>query len=292
MVNPWYDFSRTNTSAFAFTFTVGPQVKFCFDKVVSASASSKAAGNRPFKRRRPLWDVDGSTSEGKKKRRLLRFLITSPLSRPFSAPATNIVDRGISKIAWVKGRRLDKSLLRKAAIMNRVRSRLDAAKATAARRDDELRRQAVGSQQMMPAQRPRCYYAPRPGLSITMSPSPLVGVSNYDALDEDDMFECEDDDGNHAGYNWNIQEPCREVDEDEYDNDYLDELDGITHELAELPEERPPPPPDERIVKILREKETQKELVSCILLHSAGFVKATGSTFVGGPVGKKGSGVE
>src|SRR5277367_2581718 len=112
MIYSWYDFSRTKT--FAFTFTVASPVKFCLDKVVVPAA--KAAVNRPFKRRRPLWDVDGGTSEGKKKRRLRLNLITSRLSQPFSIPATNIVNRGISKIAiWAKGRRLDKSLLRKAA---------------------------------------------------------------------------------------------------------------------------------------------------------------------------------
>lgn len=286
MINPWYDFSATKKT-FAFTFTAGPQVKFCFDKVVSASA--KAAGSRPFKRRRPLWDVDGSTSEGKKKRRLLRFLITSPLSRPFSVPATNILDRPISKVpVWTKGRRLDKSLLRRAAIMNRVRSRLDAAKATVARRDEELSRHAVAFRQVIPVLKPRCYDVPLPGLPITRSP--LVGVSNYKALDEDD----EDGDGDNGDsvIDWNKREPCRVVDEDDYECDYLDELDGIPHELAELPEERPPPPPDERLVEMMKDKESQKELVSCILSHSAGFLRTTGSTFVGRPAGKNGSGME
>jgi hypothetical protein len=76
MIYSWYDFSRTNT--FEFTFTIGTPVKFCFDKVLVPAA--KAAENRPFKRRRPLWDVDGGTSEGKKKRRLRLNLITSRLS--------------------------------------------------------------------------------------------------------------------------------------------------------------------------------------------------------------------
>jgi len=247
MIYSWYDFSRTNT--FEFTFTVGTPVKFCFDKVLFPAA--KAAGNRPFKRRRPLWDVDGGTSEGKKKRRLRLNLITSRLSRPFSIPATNIVDRGISKIAiWAKGRRLDKSLLRKAAIMNRVRNRLDAARAS---KEHEARR-AVNMRQYV-VQKPRC-------LDMTLPPSPL-GLSNYDALDlEDEMFDDEEGDSDHGSpviySDWKVMKPCGAMDGDEYE--YLDELDGIPHELAELPEERPPPPPDERLVEMMKEKERQKEL--------------------------------
>jgi len=288
MIYSWYDFSQTKT--FPFTFTVGTPVKFCFDKALVPAA--KAAGNRPFKRRRPLWDVDGGTSEGKKKRRLLRFLITSPLSRPFSLPATNICDRGRSKLAaWTKGRSLDKSLLRKAAIMNRVKRNIEAFEATVARREDELSRRVLGFQQMMPAQRPKCYNAPLPRLPITGSP--LVGVSNYDALDDEDMEDCGDSDGDPEVYSdWKKIEPSRAVDEDEYEYDYLDELDGIPHELVELPKERPPPPPDERMLEMMKEKEKQKELVSCILSHSAGFVTATSSTFLGRPVGKNVSGME
>jgi hypothetical protein len=252
MIYSWYDFSRTNT--FEFTFTIGTPVKFCFDKVLVPAA--KAAENRPFKRRRPLWDVDGGTSEGKKKRRLRLNLITSRLSRPFSIPATNIVDRGISKIAiWAKGRRLDKSLLRKAAIMNRVRNRLDAAKATARRASEEHEaRRAVNVRQYV-VQKPRC-------LDTTLPPSPL-GLSNYDALDlEDEMFDDEEGDSDHGSpviySDWKVMKPCGAMDGDEYE--YLDELDGIPHELAELPEERPPPPPDERLVEMMKEKERQKEL--------------------------------
>ncbi|KAF2489912.1 hypothetical protein BU16DRAFT_441880, partial [Lophium mytilinum] len=77
----------------------------------------------PQKRSRALTDVDGEYScVEKKKRRLRLFLITSRLSQPFSAPATNIVDRGSSKIAvWAKQKALGRNLLRKAAILNRIR---------------------------------------------------------------------------------------------------------------------------------------------------------------------------
>ncbi|KAF2745006.1 hypothetical protein M011DRAFT_382657, partial [Sporormia fimetaria CBS 119925] len=75
------------------------------------------------KRQRPLTDIDGENSQlQKKKRRLRLFLITSRLSPQFSHPATNIVDRGSSKIAvWAKQKALGRNLLRKAAILNRVR---------------------------------------------------------------------------------------------------------------------------------------------------------------------------
>lgn len=80
---------------------------------------------RPRKRGRALTDVDGEHScLYKKKRRLRLFLITSRLSPEFSHPATNIVDRGSSKIAvWAKQKALGRNLLRKAAILNRIRRR-------------------------------------------------------------------------------------------------------------------------------------------------------------------------
>ncbi|KAL1604849.1 hypothetical protein SLS60_004389 [Paraconiothyrium brasiliense] len=76
-----------------------------------------------WKRRRSTADVDGEHScLQKKKRRLRLFLITSRLSPQYSYPATNIVDRGSSKIAvWAKQRALGRNILRKAAILNRIR---------------------------------------------------------------------------------------------------------------------------------------------------------------------------
>ncbi|KAF2468841.1 uncharacterized protein BDR25DRAFT_357208 [Lindgomyces ingoldianus] len=87
---------------------------------------------RPRKRCRAVTDVDGEYScLHKKKRRLRLFLITSRLSPQFSHPATNIVDRGSSKIAvWAKQRALGRNLLRKAAILNRIRRQAIQAKET------------------------------------------------------------------------------------------------------------------------------------------------------------------
>ena len=67
---------------------------------------------RPRKRRRPDSDVDGPNTAafGCKKRRLLRHLITSRLSQPFSLPATHILNRE----AVANG---DRRFLKLAAIM-------------------------------------------------------------------------------------------------------------------------------------------------------------------------------
>lgn len=64
----------------------------------------------------------------RKKRRLRLTLITSRLSLPFAVPTTHIVDRGRSRIAvWAKQKALGRSLLRKAAILNRVTRKVETA---------------------------------------------------------------------------------------------------------------------------------------------------------------------
>lgn len=95
------------------------------------------------KRGRAAADVDGEHScLQKKKRRLRLFLITSRLSPQFSHPATNIVDRGSSKIAvWVKQRAVGRNLLRKAAILNHVR------RSAVAARDEVSRRRLLVEQE-------------------------------------------------------------------------------------------------------------------------------------------------
>lgn len=77
----------------------------------------------PMKRLRAVGDIDGEHScLYKKKRRLRLFLITSRLSPQYSQPATNIVNRGSSKIAvWAKQKALGRNLLCKASILNRIR---------------------------------------------------------------------------------------------------------------------------------------------------------------------------
>jgi hypothetical protein len=88
------------------------------------------------KRGRAAADVDGEHScVQKKKRRLRLFLITSRLSPQYSHPATNIVDKGSSKIAvWVKQKAVGRNLLRKAAVLNRIHRSAVAARDAVSRR--------------------------------------------------------------------------------------------------------------------------------------------------------------
>ncbi|KAI0554266.1 hypothetical protein F4679DRAFT_351857 [Xylaria curta] len=94
---------------------------------------TSAAAAPAKKRARALDDVDGpgTATLSVKKRRLLLRLVTSRLSRPFSLPATNILIRESSdnmpvlhRIQHCVGARRaghQSSLIRKAAILNRVR---------------------------------------------------------------------------------------------------------------------------------------------------------------------------
>jgi hypothetical protein len=106
--------SGNSLSSFSFPSRVEPNMQLQFTPRPTL---------RPLKRRRATGDIDGEHScMQKKKRRLRLFLITSRLSPQYSHPATNIVDRGSSKIAvWAKQKSLGRNLLRKAAILNRIR---------------------------------------------------------------------------------------------------------------------------------------------------------------------------
>jgi hypothetical protein len=106
---------HTNDTDFTFRISPHPEMALTFPQQPSPP--------RLKKRCRAVADVDGEHScIYKKKRRLRLFLITSRLSPQFSHPATNIVDRGNSKIAvWAKQKALGRNLLRKAAILNRIR---------------------------------------------------------------------------------------------------------------------------------------------------------------------------
>jgi len=241
----------SSTDTFSFTFSARPTLKFSFDRPVSVPVPT----NRPYKRRRALSDVDGDGNEGRKKRRLRLHLITSRLSRPFSQPASNIVNRGISKIAvWGKNKALGRNVLRKAAIMNRVRLRMDEAK-DFMRLQQEKSKETLALREII-VQKPRCHESPLP-------PSPL-GLSNYDAFDLEDDIADDDQDGiercSSIYSDFNIMNPSS--DGDAYD--YLDALDGISPE--DLPD-TPPPPPENSIVEMLREKERQRD---SFFLHVGG----------------------
>ncbi len=109
-----------------------------------------------LKRRRPDTDVDGydTAALGCKKRRIRRHLITSRLSQPFSLPATHILNREsaatgdkrfLKLAAIMSARRLNSAVmaqqppppqqpspstwLRRAAVLNRLRSRVCAEQA-------------------------------------------------------------------------------------------------------------------------------------------------------------------
>jgi len=230
---------------FSFTFSVGPPLKFTFDRPIPVLVPA----NRPFKRPRALSDVDGDGDKGRKKRRLRLHLVTSRLSRPFSQPASNIVTRGSSKIAIWGRNKTPVMLLRKAAIMNRVRLKLDEAK-DFLRQQQQRSRETLAFREIL-VQKPRHHDVPLP-------PSPL-GLSNYDALDfedetEDDVLEGTEQTSTIYS-DFNFMDPCT----DEVDNDYLDALDGIPP--CGVPES-PPLPSEESIVEILREKESQGDSYS------------------------------
>ena len=147
-------------------------------------------------------DGEGSGNLQKKKRRLRLNLITSRLSRPFATPTTHIIGRGTSKFAiWARQRTIGRDLLRKAAIMNRIRIKNTAMGRTDGRLskepelpppyheqyDTDLERvkERSNCQDMVVTLRPSNQHIPQ-------SPSPL-GTSNYDELDEDSgMFDDQD----------------------------------------------------------------------------------------------------
>lgn len=241
--------------SFTFTICTRPSVKFSFDRPKEFSVST---GRPPFKRRRALSDVDGDGNEGRKKRRLRLHLITSRLSRPYSQPATNIVNRSGSKVTvlGVGHKALGRSELRKAAIMNRVRRRMDEARVFIPLEHDSRGHARLSLREIV-FQKPRTHEPPLP-------PSPL-GLSNYDALDLEDAFDSDDDESSDATSDrspaiysdWNIMNP-NTTDGDEYD--YLDAIDGIR--TQDMPDS-PPQPPEESIVGMLREEQRHEE--SCFV---------------------------
>lgn len=289
-----YRWPLKTTNANLFTFTAGPRPACPLVFAGTASATTPASAEtddrswRRPKRHRPVTDVDGEqpNQSRNKKRRLRRDLITSRLSRPFSAPPTYIVDRGSSKIAvWAKQRHLGSNHLRKVAIMNDLRMRVAQAQrakrwqmevarhafmyaartwtwpSPSACRDTTLMpgsrcRRPRSSTTTCPSNRP---YLPRP-------PSPAA-CSNYDVLDREDEEEAaaaaaamdeEEATTPEAGRgpaiysDFRIMEPNEPVIADEYEA-----LDGLP---PPWPTDRPPSPPEEKALELIRERERQKEL--------------------------------
>lgn len=257
MVVNWYAEARAPADVFAFQFFVGPPPTYDFD--CTTSSRSSATSTRPFKRRRALSDVDGSSGICKKKRRLRLQLITSRLSLPFSVPASNIVNRGISKIAnWAKDRAKVGNSLRQAAIMNRIRREWSQGSFST----NNWRRVHVTTSFAESNKTLRGFHRRDIGFVRTLSsplpPSPL-GLSNYDALDlEDEMDEqnFDDDDGSasiHADFS--SINTSSTMEDDEYE--YLDDLDGIPRHVHDNVLSLPP---DERVVEMLKGADSPNDI--------------------------------
>jgi len=217
------------------------------------------------KRHRPLADVDGdgSVCAQKKKRRLRLVLITSRLSQPYSAPPTHIVSRGSSKIAiWAKQKALGRSSLRKAAVINRIRRRsLEEGKPAHGQICGTSALFMYDYSATVLLKEPRAEEDERPNRSpdlglrrqhLPLPPSPL-GLTNYDAIDDEDVFSDEEDgDGGSLIYSdWNVLEPAEPV---TGDHDALSAFaDGpFWGELLE--------PPEEHVDEIMEERERQKQV--------------------------------
>lgn len=127
---------------------------------------------------------------------------------------------------------------------------------------------------------------PAPGKYLvenTIAPSPL-GLSNYDALDDEDDYGYYDEESEDGGSvsgsarvkktekserepdgeyysDWNCfdstEDAKNEDDEDEYDDPFS--LSVLSSELAK--EKRPPSPPDGKIIELLKEQEREREVL-------------------------------
>ena len=147
------------------------------------------------KRVRPRADVDGEGSEDaqNKKRRHRLDLVTSRLSRPYASPTTHIASRGEPRIAvWARRKAPGKNVLRKAAIINSIK-----------KKDSPKRRM----ESKIPTSEDEDAYITtyegsgaieRPGELLKMQPPQQrhvtdeavpVGLSNYDALDQEDPYD-------------------------------------------------------------------------------------------------------
>ncbi|KAG0129161.1 hypothetical protein HOY82DRAFT_671248 [Tuber indicum] len=139
-----------STSSIFFSFSPAPLPGiFSFTSPPPAAttvSSSYSSSSYPRKRARPLADIDGLDGDFRdynKKRRLRLRLITSRLSEPFAVPPTNILDRGnCSRVAlWAKTRAVSRNVLRKAAILNKIKRDAMAARAAQERQVEIARQQ-------------------------------------------------------------------------------------------------------------------------------------------------------
>ncbi|KAM3084540.1 hypothetical protein ACMFMG_001357 [Clarireedia jacksonii] len=227
--------SKDTTATFQFTHPAA-----CSFDFPSFSISTPC---RPLKRSRALSDVDynGSGSEGRKKRRLRLYLITSRLSRPFSEPASNI------KLS-VRRTRSNRKNVHRGNQSGRLR--MDAARDFWRIYTKKESAEEVLDLREIAAERQRQRWN-----EIELRPSPL-GLSNYDALDlEDDLFDADEGDGERVIYSdFSVMAPSTGEDDDQ-DYGYLntlDALDGLSPE--NLQDQAPSTLPEDSIVEILKEE--------------------------------------
>lgn len=282
-------FAEPLSTVFTFESTPEPYL------VPSLHKFRRNSHRRVPKRSRPTADVDLLVSGSKKKRRLRLLLITSRLSRPFSTPATHIVDRGGSKIAiWAKSRLVAPQVLRKAAIMNRVR------RTTLERKDGvsgDVRDVREGVRDALKGEMEVTRVEDVAALGLgpnavkymeeevySVPPSPL-GLSNYDALDDEDdwyaSYDDEDDDGYSAGTHMPKEEMELHREDKSYYSDFnfLESRASSTHEDADdddpfhlsvmtggtYQEKRPLSPPDDKLIELRKEEQREKEITSRFL---------------------------
>ncbi|ETS03707.1 hypothetical protein M419DRAFT_75124 [Trichoderma reesei RUT C-30] len=136
----------------------------------STAAAAAAAARRGIKRCRLGSDVEGpnTASVGRKKRRLRSRLITSPLSQPFSQPATHILnregrpvgDRRFVKMAVMLDSSRRAAHLRATAylrysVMNRMRKRMGLAPSCSSCSSSSTLRQGIDTFGRAPWQQPQ-----------------------------------------------------------------------------------------------------------------------------------------
>ncbi|KAI9740173.1 MAG: hypothetical protein M1834_004751 [Cirrosporium novae-zelandiae] len=245
----------SRVEAFKYTFTDVEPLKEHF----YSSGTSNSTFQKVNKRPRARTDVEGEDSGdvGRKKRRLRLDLVTSRLSKPYAIPSTYIVGRGPSKIAaWAKQKVPGRSLLRKAAILNRIRRTVCFSEDRQSH-SDILRDQSMYSpmhfssfEAFAEAQRqPPVVETPRP--EIPLPPSPF-GLSDYDVFDQEDFCDTEPDDDGYLIYSdFNILEPTEpEIAEE----DLLGGVDGFASRQVTVPAL------EEKATEIKLEQERQKEI--------------------------------
>lgn len=188
--------SSTEHSAFAFVPDITPPSSFVFPKAQSPTSRRDSP-----KRVRPRADVDGEGSEDaqNKKRRLRLDFITSRLSRPYALPTTHIASRGEPRIAmWARPKAPGKNVLYKAAIINSIKKKSSPKKKTESKGltsatnvydEDGDAHRTIGEGSDA-AKKPRDMFEVQSAQqSHGQAHSTPVGLSNYDALDQEDRYD-------------------------------------------------------------------------------------------------------